>query len=114
MIRTPSPSSAPSRWPARTVCWVDWPLTNSDWAMASTKLPLCSVVIDDAPDRRSIPAEVSDATCDIGLHHFLWIDDAIEFGFSHKSQLQRGDLESQVVVHGVVRDLRRLVVPDDR
>src|SRR5215475_9572099 len=51
---------------------------------------------------------------DIGMHHFCWINDPIELGLRNEAQLQGGRLEREVVVHGVVRDLRRLVVADHR
>src|SRR5262249_21194958 len=50
----------------------------------------------------------------IGPHHFLWIDDAIEFGLRDVAQFQSGRLQRQIVVHGVVSDLRRFVVADHR
>ena len=73
---------------------------------------------DSAPTRRTDPAsEIVDRgpcdICDIGLHHFLRIDHAIEFVLRDKAQFQRGSLQREIVVHGVVGDLRRLVVADD-
>src|SRR5262249_23041343 len=46
----------------------------------------------------------------VRLDHFFWIDDAIEFRLGDETQLQRGFLQREVVVHGVVGDLRGLVV----
>jgi hypothetical protein len=41
----------------------------------------------------------------IGFNHFLWIDDAIEFGLGNEPQFQCSCLQGQIVIHGVVSDL---------
>jgi hypothetical protein len=50
----------------------------------------------------------------IRVDHLRRIDDAVELGFRYKAQLQCGLLEREVVVQRVVRNLRRLVIADDR
>src|SRR6516165_1802095 len=49
----------------------------------------------------------------VRLDHFFRIYDAIEFRLRDEAQLQRGFLQREIVVHGVVGDLRGLVVADD-
>src|SRR5580698_1940580 len=48
------------------------------------------------------------------MNHLRRIDDPVELVFRHVSQLQCGLLECQVVVEGVVSNLRRLVITNDR
>ena len=50
----------------------------------------------------------------VGLRHFLWIDHSIEFGFRHKAQFKGGLLQREIIIQGVMSNLRRLVVADDR
>src|SRR6266480_5169020 len=50
------------------------------------------------------------AACHIGLHHLLRIDDAVELRLGDKSQLPRGRLQREIALHGVVGNLRGLVV----
>jgi hypothetical protein len=50
--------------------------------------------------------------CHVRLDHLRRIDDAVELVFRYRSQLKCGLLEREVVVHRVVRDLRRLVIAD--
>jgi hypothetical protein len=69
---------------------------------------------DPPREKASGPATSGRAAGHIRRHHFLRIDDAVEFGLRDEAQLQRGRLQSQIVVHGVVGDFRRLVIADDR
>src|SRR5262249_61445669 len=50
--------------------------------------------------------------CDVGLDHLSRIDNAIEFRRADRPEFQRGLLERQVMIQGVVRDLGGLVVAD--
>src|ERR1700741_60841 len=51
---------------------------------------------------------------DIGVDHLGRVDDAIEVGLGDIAELQRGGLERKIVVLGIMRYLRRLVVADHR
>src|SRR5262249_56478895 len=77
----------------------------------------CLLVVMTNPFTLVIPSRVvpppSVGRCDIRVDHLRRLDDTIEFGLRDKAQLQRRILEREVVVHGVVGDLRRLVVADD-
>src|SRR6185312_2243107 len=51
---------------------------------------------------------------DVGPDHLRRVDDAVELRLGDKAKLQGGLFQRQVVVGGVMRDLRRLVVADHR
>src|SRR5882757_7707399 len=51
---------------------------------------------------------------DVGPDHLCGIDDAVELLLGNEAELQRRCLEREIVVHRVMRDLRRLVVTDHR
>ena len=74
-------------------------------------------------DRRAAARRISAPTArlirlpaggDIGVDHLGRVDDAVEVGLGDEAELQRGGFEREVVVLGVMRDLRRLVVADHR
>src|ERR1700704_3194274 len=50
---------------------------------------------------------------DVWPNHFHRIDDTVEFSLSDKAKLQSRGLESEILIHGVVSDLRGFVVADD-
>src|ERR1700733_4899477 len=50
----------------------------------------------------------------VGVDHLRRIDDAVELFLCDKPQLERGLLEREVVVQRVVRNLRGLVIANDR
>src|SRR5215472_5075357 len=47
---------------------------------------------------------LSSCSGNVGLHHLCRVDNTVEFCFGHKSQLQGGVLQVQIMVHRVVRD----------
>src|SRR5207302_1909600 len=115
MILPRRPSLLPSRSAAANVSCVDSPLTCNTRAKVRTRSACCSklvaagsCVVETNDDPRS------SAGCDIRLHHLFGIDDAIKFGFCNKAQLQGCSLEREIVIGGVVRNLRCLVIADNR
>ena len=63
--------------------------------------------------RNAFSGSMRGGTRHVRLHHFLGVDNAIELRLTDKAQFQRGLFQREVVVHGVVGDLRGLVVADD-
>src|SRR5215831_3663251 len=111
-MRAGSPSARPNRSAAPTVWSVAWPLTKSVRAKSRTRLACSCAVIPasamspDRSGRRRLCRHV-------WLHHLARIDDAVELGLGDEAEFQRGRLQREVVVGGVVGDLRGLVVTDD-
>src|SRR5262245_41287675 len=134
MIVARNPSARPRLSAALTVCSVAWPLTNNVRAKLRTIFEPSSEVIVASPDHafaRSLAGasrkhsgwlRVREALCSgrlrcrrsghVRLHHLLRIDDPVEFGFGDKAKFERRILESEVIVHRIMCDLRRLVVGD--
>jgi len=52
--------------------------------------------------------------CHVRLHHFGRIDNAVELLLGYQAELQGSVLQCQIMIRRVVRDLRRLVVANDR
>src|SRR5262249_4619044 len=50
----------------------------------------------------------------IGFHHLCRINNAIKFLLGNKAEFQSSGFEGEVVIHGIVRDLRCLVITYDR
>jgi hypothetical protein len=46
------------------------------------------------------------------MSHLCWINDAIEFGLANELEFERCLFQHEIVVRGVVRNLRSLVVAD--
>src|SRR5262249_426663 len=134
MIVARNPSARPRLSAALTVCSVAWPLTNNVRAKLRTISEPSSEVIVASPDHtfaRSLAGasrkhsgwlRVREALCSgrlrcrrsghVRLYHLLRIDDPVEFGFGDKAKFERRILESEVVVHRIMCDLRRPVVAD--
>jgi hypothetical protein len=52
--------------------------------------------------------------CHVGLHHFGRVDHPIELLFGYEAELQCRLLQSEIMIHGIVRNLRGFIVADDR
>src|SRR6266851_8941123 len=107
-----------SRPAAARVSYVDCPLTCNTRANASSRPERSGterVVTAPIPECLEIPvAEVSGGRGDIRFHHLGGINHAIEFLLCDETQFQSSCLERQVVVQGIVSDVRCFVVADDR
>src|SRR2546425_3296208 len=108
MIQACRSRALPSRSAAAMVSSVDWPLTCTTRARLRTSSKRSFGVM---AARSSGP---SGGSCYIRIHHLFRIDDPIEFRLRDEPQRQGGGLEREVVIHGVVSDLRCLVVADHR
>ena len=51
--------------------------------------------------------------CHVRFNHLCGIDDAVELGIRNKAKFQRSSLQSEVVVHGIVRYFRRLIIANN-
>src|SRR6266480_2206987 len=104
----------PSRSAAARVSSVDWPLTCNTRARIRTRSDRSCKLITACSGIEAKKVSRSGTGCHIRFHHLFWIDDAIKFSLSDKSQLQGGSLECEVIIHRVMRDLRCFVVTDHR
>src|SRR5882724_6001762 len=113
MIVARRPRLLLSRSAAATVSSVDCPLRCSTRANVRTRSDRSTRFISAHPTVVS-HWRTSGSFCHIWFHHLAWIDDAIKFILGYKAQFQGGILEREIIVHGVVGNLRCLVVPNDR
>src|SRR5262249_39340254 len=114
-----NPSASATRSPNPTVCSVVSPLTNRTRVarLRRSRTPeadswtFLSPATAGATSRRSRIAGIGR---DVRPNHLRRVDDTVELRLAYEPQLERRLLERQIIVQGVVGDLRGLVVPDNR